>query len=256
MGTTPAFARGVGDLEMTAEAVARADTGAGEQGSRGGGEAAAAPREPAPQETTASGEAASQAALDALLCELLPRQRDWSDEDYLWLTDRGNRRVELTDGRIEELPIPTDAHQSVLLFLHALFRAWLRPRGDVVMVSGMRMRVREGKFREPDILLLRDRSDPRRRNRCWQGADLVVEVVSPDDPDRDLVEKRADYAEAGIPEYWIADPRDETLTVLVLRGEAYVEHGRYGRGETAASVLLEGFAAEASTVFDAPETGA
>ena len=240
---------------MTDEVATRVDTGAGERRSCGGGETspretAAAPRESAPQE------AASQAALDALLCELLPRQGDWSDEGYLWLTDHGNRRVEFTDGRIEELPMPTDVHQSVLLFLHALLRAWLRPRGGVVMVSGMRMRVREGKFREPDILLLRDRSDPRRQNRYWQGADLVVEVVSPDDPDRDLVEKRADYAEAGIAEYWIADPRDETLTVLALHGEAYVEHGRYGRGETAASVLLEGFAAEAATVFDAPETGA
>ena len=233
---------------MTAEVAARGDTGAGERRNRGAGEATAAPRE----------DAASQAALDALLCELLPRQGDWSDEGYLWLTDHGNRRVEFTDGRIEERPMPTDVHQSVLLFLHAMFRAWLRPRGGVVMVSGMRMRVREGKFREPDILLLRDRSDPRRQNRYWQGADLVVEVVGPDDPDpdRDLVEKRADYAEAGIPEYWIADPRDETLTVLVLRGEAYVEHGRYGRGETAASVLLEGFAAGVSAVFDAPETGA
>ena len=62
-------------------------------------------------------------------------------------------------------------------------------------------------------------------------------------------------AEAGIPEYWIADPRNETLTVLVLRGEGYVEHGRYARGEAAASVLLEGLAVEASAVFDAPETG-
>ena len=222
---------------MTIEAAIRADAGAGEA--------------PASQEA-----AASQAALDALLCEVLPRQGDWSDEGYLWLTDHGNRRVEFTDGRIEALPMPTDVHQSVLLFLHALFRAWLRPRGGVVMVSGMRMRVREGKFREPDILLLRDRSDPRRQNRYWQGADLVVEVVSPDDPERDIVEKRADYAEAGIVEYWIADPRDETLTVLALRGETYVEHGRYGRGEMAASVLLEGFAADASAVFDAPETGA
>ena len=29
------------------------------------------------------------------------------------------------------------------------------------MVSALRMRVRKGKFREPDLLLLRDRSDPR-----------------------------------------------------------------------------------------------
>ena len=245
----------MGNLETASEAAAGVDTRAGERRGRGGGEtapgeAAAAPPEPASQE------AASQAALDVLLCDLLPRQGSWSDEGYLWLTDHGNRRVEFTDGRVEGLPTPTDVHQSVLLFLHALFRAWLRPRGGVVMVSGMRMRVREGKFREPDVLLLRDRSDPRRQNRYWLGADLVVEVVSPDDPDRDLVEKRADYAEAGIAEYWIADPHDETLTVLALRGEAYVEHGRYGRGETAASALLEGFTAEASAVFDAPETGA
>ena len=71
----------------------------------------------------------------------------------------------------------------------------------------------------------------------------------------EMTVEAASYAEAGIPEYWIADPRDETLTVLALRGDAYVEHGRYGRGETAVSVLLDGFTAEVSAVFDAPETG-
>ena len=67
------------------------------------------------------------------------------------------------------------------------------------MFSALRMRIREGKFREPDLLLLRNRSDSRCQDRYWLGADLVVEVVSPDDPDRDLVEKRADYAEARSP---------------------------------------------------------
>ena len=220
------------------------------------GEAAPASEEAAAsQEIAASEEAASQAVLNALLGEVLPRQGCWSDEGYLWLTDHGNRLVEFTDGFVEELPMPTDTHQTILAFLHALFRAWVQPRGGVAAFSPLRLRIREGKFREPDLLLLRDRSDPRRRNRYWQGADLVVEVVSPDNPDRDLVEKRADYAEAKIPEYWIADPRDETLTVLVLRGEAYVEHGRHARGEVAASILLEGFSVEVSAVFDAPETG-
>ena len=78
------------------------------------------------------------------------------------------------------------------------------------------MCIRAGKFREPDLAALRDRSDPRNQDRFWLGADMVVEVVSPDDPNRDLVEKRADYAEAGIPEYWIVDPRFESVTVLTL----------------------------------------
>ena len=200
--------------------------------------------------------ATSQTALDTLLCDILPRQGCWSDEAYLWLTDHGRRLIEFTDGRIEELPLPTFTHRAVLSFLHSLFRVWLRPRGGVVVFSGLRMRVREGKYREPDLLLLCERSDPRCQDRFWLGADLVAEVVSPNDPDRDLVEKRFDYAEAGIPEYWIADPRDETITVLVLEGDAYVEQGVYTRGDIATSPLLDGFTADVAAVFDAPDSGA
>lgn len=196
--------------------------------------------------------ATSQEALNALLCDLLPPQGAWSDDAYLWLTDSSNRLIEFTDGCIEELPMPAFTHQSILLFLYNLLHAYLKPRGGVVMVAALRLRVRPGKFREPDVLLLRDRTDRRCQDRFWEGADLVVEVVSPDNPDRDLVEKRADYAEAGIPEYWIADPRDETVRVLSLRGAAYVEHGVYRRGDTATSALLTGFAAEVSAILDAP----
>ena len=198
----------------------------------------------------------SQEALSSLLCDLLPPQGAWNDREYLWLTDHTNRLIELTDGSVQELPMPTDTHQAVLLFLYLLFRDYLKPRGGVVRVAALRMRVREGVFREPDLLLLRDRSDPRRQDRFWLGADLVVEVVSPDDPDRDLVEKRVEYAAAGIPEYWIADPRDETITVLALEGDAYLEHGVFARGEAATSPLLAGFAADVDAVFDAPESGA
>lgn len=186
-------------------------------------------------------------------CGVLPRQGSWSDEAYLRLTDRSPRPIELTDGQIQELPVPTDSHQAILALLYRLFHACLAPRGGIVRFSPLRVRIREGKFREPDLLLLRDRSDPRRRDRYWLGADLVAEVVSPDDPERDRVEKRADYAEGGIPEYWIVDPRDETITVLALEGGAYVERGVFPRGEAAVSPLLEGFEADVSEVFDAPE---
>jgi Uma2 family endonuclease len=37
--------------------------------------------------------------------------------------------------------------------------------------------------------------------------------------------KRADYAEAGIPEHWIIDPEDEAISVLQLEGDSYTEHG-------------------------------
>ena len=198
----------------------------------------------------------SQDALAALLCDVLPRQGAWSDEAYLWLTDHTNRLIELSDGCVQELPMPTSIHQLVLAFLFRLFDDHITPRGGVVAFSALRLRMRPGNFREPDLLLLLSRKDPRFQNRFWMGADLVVEVVSPDDPDRDLVEKRADYAEAGISEYWIADPRDATITVLSLRGDAYVEHGSFARGSSATSPLLEGLSVDVAAVFDAPQLGA
>ena len=56
--------------------------------------------------------------------------------------------------------------------------------------------------------------------------ELVVEVLSPRSEGRDLVEKRAVYAEAGIPHYWVLDPQEQTFRECVLdpgRGE-YVEY--------------------------------
>ena len=197
----------------------------------------------------------SQEALESLLSDILPPQGAWSDDAYLWLSDHTNRPIELTDGHIQDLPMPTFIHQAILLFLYGLFHDHVTPRGGVVMVAALRMRIRPAKFREPDLLLLRDCDDPRGQNRYWMGADLVVEIVSPDNPGRDLVEKRIDYAEAGIPEYWIADPRDETITVLALREDTYVEHGVFVRGDTATSPLLEGFAVDVAAVFNAPPTG-
>ena len=199
---------------------------------------------------------ASPEALHALLREILPPQGAWSDEEYLWLTDRCKRLVEFTDGHVQELPVPTFTHQAILALLYRLVHAHLEPRGGVVLFAALRLRIREGKFREPDLLLLCDRSDARCRDRYWLGADLVAEVVSPDDPDRDLVVKRADYAEAGIPEYWIVDPRNETITVLALEGNGYVEHGVFASGDTTTSPLLAGLAIDVTALFDAPRSGA
>ncbi len=123
-------------------------------------------------------------------------------------------------------------------------------RGDV-FYAPLRLRIRPRKFREPDLLLVRSADDPRAGNEYWTGADLVVEIVSPDDPDRDHVAKRADYAEAGVPEYWIVDPQAETITVLQLAEAGYVEHGVFGRGATAPSVLFPEFDVSVDAVLDA-----
>ncbi len=111
----------------------------------------------------------SPEALAALLCDVLPAQGNWSDDAYLWFTDHTNRLIEFTDGHIQELPMPTSIHQLVLLFLYDLFRSYVQPRGGVV-VAALRMRIRPGKFREPDLLLLLDRNDSRFSGSLLDGS--------------------------------------------------------------------------------------
>lgn len=179
-----------------------------------------------------------------------PRQ-PWTEAQYLQLTDRSRRLLEFTDGHLDILPMPTDQHQVIVRFLLLALLPRVLELGGTVLFAPLRLRVRDGKFREPDLLLVLDANDPRRGNDFWTGADLVIEVDSPDDPGRDTQDKRLDYAEAGIPEYWIVNPLDETVTVLVLQGNAYVEHGVFHRGQQTDSDCLHDCPLDVASVFDA-----
>jgi Uma2 family endonuclease len=182
---------------------------------------------------------------------LLPAQGEWSEEEYLVLTDHRNRLVEYADGFLEILPMLTHKHQSLLKFLFLAFHQFIDPRGGNVMFAALRLRIRPGKFREPDLMLVLSAKDPRQQNRFWLGADLALEVVSKDKPERDLKDKRGDYAEGHVPEYWIVNPLTETITVLRLQGDSYEEVGCFRRGQTAVSALMPEFSVDVSKVFDA-----
>ena len=185
------------------------------------------------------------------LLDILPRQGEWNERDYLWISGGTNRLVELVNGRLEIVPMPTQHHQAISTFLFLRLYALMEKIGGEVFYAPLRLRLWNGRFREPDILLLLAADDPRSANEFWHGADLVVEVVSPDKPERDTVEKVADYAQAGIPEYWIVNPIIERISVLKLDGDTYTTHGEWGRSERATSALLPDFSANVSAVLDA-----
>jgi Uma2 family endonuclease len=167
------------------------------------------------------------------------------------LTDQTNRLVEFTDGHVEVLPIPSGTQQTISQRLFLALLSFVQRIGGIVQYAPLRIRIRSDKFREPDLLLMRDAADPRRQDRYWLGADLVVEIVSPDRPERDTHDKVVDYAEAGIPEYWIVNPETATITVLRLMDDTYREHGVFHRSDTATSVVLDGFVVGVDDVLGA-----
>jgi Uma2 family endonuclease len=90
-----------------------------------------------------------------------------------------------------------------------------------------------------------------RHNRVWEGADLVMEVVSDDakDRQRDYEQKLVDYAEAKVAEYWIVDFERKVVIVHCLDGEQYTVHGEFTLGQQATSALLSGFSVDVTALF-------
>ena len=183
------------------------------------------------------------------LALMYPLQGHWSVEDYLRL-DTG-MLVEYTDGFIRVLPMPNMLHQWIVQFLFRLLDDYVQARNlGEVFLAPLPVELTRKKYREPDVVFVRPeriqtmRSQPR-------GADFVIEVVREgrENWERDYVEKRADYADAGIAEYWIVDPQQRKLTVLALEGDAYRERGVFFAGDEAVSVALPGFAVKLDDVF-------
>ena len=171
----------------------------------------------------------------------LPDGAACSEHDYLHRYN-GQGGAEWVDGRISLLPMPSRRHQRTAAFLYDLLTAYFRARGDRAEVNFAGLRIRTtGRFRDPDVTVLLDRDDPRAHDTHFDHVDLCVEVVSPDDPPRDTVRKRREYAAAGVREYWIVDPRDavRAVTVLTLEDGAYAG-APVGEGGTAESALLPG----------------
>jgi Uma2 family endonuclease len=187
---------------------------------------------------------------------LFPEQGEWSEDAYLELTDGTNRRIEFTDGRLEFLPMPTEVHEAIVQFLLlALLPFVNRGKLGKVYSNGIRLRIRPRKVRLPDIIFLHKDHFHARHNRVWDGADLVMEVVSDDAKDhaRDYQIKLADYAQAKIPEYWIVDPERQLVIVHRLEGDAYTVSGQSARGQQAASNVLNGFVIDVEELFAAAD---
>jgi Uma2 family endonuclease len=182
---------------------------------------------------------------------LFSDQGAWSEQEYLALDI--NRRVEFDSGFVEVHDAPTDRHQGVIMYFIVTLAVHARQIGGVVRPSGMRLRLWEQKYREPDIVFLRDRDSSLRQENFWDGADLAIEIVSQslEDRERDLVTKRIEYARAGVQEYWIVDPEQETVTVLSLSGDVYSEGDLFGRGDVVTSSLLPELALPVVELLDA-----
>ena len=172
--------------------------------------------------------------------------------EYLALEIEG--MWELVDGELYEMPPPNLDHQDLIGFLYRVMcayldettprlgRAWL---GVGVALSNTMLLI-------PDLVfVLSQRQGMMRANYLDGVPDLVVEVLSTDRR-RDLALKRTWYAEAGIPEYWIIDPYNDSLAVLELSGAEYVDRAMLGTDDVLTTPMMPGFELALERLFAYP----
>jgi Uma2 family endonuclease len=128
------------------------------------------------------------------------------------------RRYELIGGAIVMTPAPSTVHQRAVGWLHVILRGACPP-GHEVFLAPTDLDLPDAQRVQPDLIVVPSGSvGPA---RLVTPVLLVVEVVSPGSRINDRVTKRAAYAEAGIPHYWLIDLEAETITLLRLAGSSY-----------------------------------
>jgi len=130
---------------------------------------------------------------------------------------------ELHEGVLYQVPSPVFRHQMAVSSLAALFWAIL-PEGLVGLVAPFDYQPDEHTAYEPDYSVW-DEAVVERRPLDVAPV-LVIEVLSPSNPEHDLVRKFGGYARFGVPRYWMLNPEGETLVAYRLVDGAYIEEGR------------------------------
>lgn len=180
--------------------------------------------------------------------------------EYLLLPYDG-KRTELVNGNIIEMTEASPLHIDIIDFLIELIKAHLADQSlDFVVRTGVGIEIPRtagpNNARDPDVVICQRQQWKAMRHftKAIFLADnppaLAVEVVSPGNQTVDTVDKRQEYALARVPEYWIVNPIDGYVLVLVLDGDDYREVGEYRDNEPIESGLLPALTVTANEILD------
>ena len=174
--------------------------------------------------------------------------------EYRTLPETDGGVWELIDGELHQMPAATAEHQFLMDFLVRMINnlmTTVRPAPGLAF-SNTGLVLSDPYAPTPDIIYLRSENLGLINSGYVEGIpDLVVEIMS-SDRRRDLVMKRALYAEAGIPEYWVVDPVNDTITALVLADSEYIERAALGRNDTLTTPTIPGFELPLEQLFGDP----
>ena len=170
-------------------------------------------------------------------------------QDYL--NTPGDERYELLDGELILVASPNEDHQTANIALSARMYSFVN-ENDLgrVFHAPYDVLFSDSDVVQPDLLFISKEREHIRTPANIQGApDLIVEILSPSSARRDWGYKRDLYARHEVKEYWIIDPTNRLVHVMLLNDGALDLDATYGQGDTVTSSTLKGFSVEVDDLF-------
>jgi Uma2 family endonuclease len=158
---------------------------------------------------------------------------------------------EILNGTASAVPAGDTKHQRAVIKITAfLYDCLERKNRGVVMGAPCGVRLSSRDVVRPDVFFVRKNREGIVGNHIILGPpDLVVEITAGDTWERDAREKRKLYADAGIQEYWIADPETETIEQQVWCELGYISTGIYRKREVLSSAFFPDLKLQISKIF-------
>ena len=174
------------------------------------------------------------------------------------LTWEENERIEIINGEAVMMAPPSSTHQEISGALFAQLYNYLEGKQCRVYAAPFAVRLFEqgedapedvDTMVEPDLSVICDKSKIDKRG-CKGAPDLVIEILSPSTRRHDRLVKLGLYQRAGVREYWIVNPEDRTVQVMLQDGAGSLRiHEDYGQDDVAKVNVLDGCFIELSKVF-------
>ena len=173
------------------------------------------------------------------------------------LTWGEDERIEIINGEAVMMAPPIRSHQKVGGEIFRQLANYLEGKKCEVYHApfGVRLFEQDGDspedvdtMVEPDISVVCDKNKLDKYG-CKGAPDMVVEILSPSTRRHDRLVKLGLYQRAGVREYWIVNPDEKTVQVLLLEDGKLLPHEDYGRNDVAKVNVLDGCFIELSKVF-------
>jgi len=182
-------------------------------------------------------------------------EKTWTYRDYLKLDD--DRRYEILEGALTEMPpAPSLEHQFAGSKLHGRILSFVEKRklGDVFSAP-TDVILDERNVVQPDLIFIAKARHGILKSRGVFGApDLAVEILSPTSLYRDAIKKLALYRRFGVREYWLVDPANKCIEIMVPGKDKSYElfSAAYGDRpeQRAKSKILAGLEIAADEIFE------